>query len=217
MSQKQDLTGYDLGCLYKSYREKEGKYLWWDIVDALHSHVHKHCIGHAGKRNLSIVHPYYFETDKDISYNIREQGSMVAGRIEYLVNNLDRSQFNVVLFDDETGYVSRTHKWTEKGLVDMAVINPDTEPLCFHESGGSGFKNSEENYFAGSFGDRCVREIIGDVREHASYWSIKPIRDAILYAEPVRGKSLFESAYEFVKGVTVKDILNEKPLARRIR
>lgn len=213
MSQKQDLRGYDLDYLYK----REQGFMWSDIVDAVHSHAHKYRRGRAGKRNVCVVCPYYFEVDKGISEKIQEQGFVVAKKIESLLENLDRDQFTVVLFDKESEYLRKTHKWAEKGLVDLTVTNRDKYPPGLNLSSDAGFKDSEENYICGIYGSGCIRTVTEGIRWYASYGSVIPIRDAILYAELVRDfTAVFESGYRLVKGVTVEDILNEKPLAHRV-
>jgi len=171
------------------------------------NHALSHCRGKAGVQNICVVHPYYFETDTFISERTRKEGEVIAGRIEDLVRNVDRTRFKLILFENITGYASRTHGWAEEGLIDLVIINPDAYVAGYfmHDNGFSG---SRQNYIGGAYGFRSIRSASNGIRRYAPFGSVKLIKDAILYKEPLRDvRSLIERVDSITRGITIKELL----------
>jgi len=194
------------------------------------THAESNTSGIIGEKNLILVHPYFsILADK-------EPKSPKITNMENLVRNT--KEVRKILFEDFLHYAHKSHEFVDEGLIDKVFFTTednDSDAVPVNLSDLKKFSNSKLNYICGSYsGGRCVDYVISKIRgsrsiglKYAPYFSIRPIKDAILFKQlygwwdkleekstgamhgVVSRFNLLDRLYYFIMGTTTSKILKK--------
>jgi hypothetical protein len=161
-----------------SMHSSEGK----ELIESCHYHANLNTSGIIGEENIIAVHPYFDE----LAY---ENNVPEISRLENLLKTADTQRFRRILFESYLHYAKKSHELVDEGIIDKVIFTKNSEGytlgIPIDISDLKGFSDSKVNYIGGCYGYQCVRVSSREIRKYAPFFSIRPIKDAIVYNEPV--------------------------------
>lgn len=158
-----------------------------EAISACEMHADENTPNKVGRDNICVVHPYYLAlgwNDGLAEIYGRKVDFTPLKNLEKLLRNVDRSGHNTILFDSHYHYIRKSHELVDEGFIDKVIFTDEDFGVPVHKEELNVFSGSEVNYLAGAIAYQCLDAVKHQIRKYAPFFSIRPIRDAILYHEP---------------------------------
>jgi len=158
-----------------------------ELKRACYDHAENNTSGQIGDNNIIAVHLYHHELAWGRWYDestAKEKRPAQVKILEELLRKANGDRFKKVIIESHIQYAQRSHQLVDEGVIDSVIFTANGWGVPLDNSNLEPFSRSKTNYVGGVYGYQCVNGAIDAIRGYAPFYSIRPIRDAIIFDEP---------------------------------